>query len=121
MGRGLHRLRRNRARQDGRCRLKAAARPQAKGGRQQTLRDDHGLLVVLQLETASDIVEDGDIRRHARLQGADLVRDTRHSGGIARHHGTTCCKVSPRASMELIAWVKLKRACPAKGWFSSSG
>src|SRR5215470_12582672 len=46
------RLRCNRAWQDGRRRLVAAAGAQAEGGQEQTLRDDLGLLVVLQLEAA---------------------------------------------------------------------
>src|SRR5215813_810904 len=58
---GVHSLGRNRPRQDGRRRFIAAAGTQAKGGHQQTFGDNLGLLVVLQLETASQIIEDGDI------------------------------------------------------------
>ena len=62
---------RNRARQDRGCRVVAPAGTQAKGGHQQTFRNDRSLLIVLQLETAAQVIEDRDVCRHARLQGAE--------------------------------------------------
>ena len=87
---------------------------------QKPVGNDFRPFIVPKSETAAVVRQNRNIGLIADLESAYAIGKAQHLRRINRDHGDHVLERKPNAIIELMAWVRLKRAWPMNGWFSSS-